>query len=126
MSLWIVDLGELYQGCSLLSSLTCRGQLKENQSRMALGGQPGVTSCVPCVLYPKRIAWTWSHSDGPSGKEPSRQCRRRGLDPRVKKIPWRRKWQPTPVFLPEKSHGQRRLVGYRQEGQEDLDTTEVT
>ena len=28
------------------------------------------------------------------------------------KIPWRRKWQPTPVFLPGKSHGQRSLVGY--------------
>ena len=28
------------------------------------------------------------------------------------KIPWRRKWHPTPVFLPEKSHGQRSLVGY--------------
>ena len=28
------------------------------------------------------------------------------------KIPWRRKWKPTPVFLPEKSYGQRRLVGY--------------
>ena len=31
---------------------------------------------------------------------------------RVRKIPWRRKWQPTPVFLPGKSHGQRSLVGY--------------
>ena len=33
-------------------------------------------------------------------------------DPWVEKIPWRRKWQPTPVFLPGKSHGQRSLVGY--------------
>ena len=30
----------------------------------------------------------------------------------IKKIPWRRKWQPTLVFLPEQSHGQRSLVGY--------------
>ena len=37
---------------------------------------------------------------------------RPGFDPWVKKIPWRRKWQPTPVFLPGKSHGQRSLVGY--------------
>ena len=37
--------------------------------------------------------------------------RRLGLDPWVRKIPWRRKWQPTPVLLPEKSHGQRSLVG---------------
>ena len=43
------------------------------------------------------------------------QCRRQkrlGFDPRVGKIPWRRKWQPTPVFLPGESHGQRNLVGY--------------
>ena len=35
-----------------------------------------------------------------------------GSDPWVEKIPWRRKWQPTPVFLPGESHGQRSLVGY--------------
>ena len=34
------------------------------------------------------------------------------LDPRVGKIPWRRKWQPTLIFLPEKFHGQRSLEGY--------------
>ena len=50
-----------------------------------------------------------------SGKESRCQCRRhkrRGFDPWVRKIPWRRKWQPTPVFLPGKSHGRRSLVGY--------------
>ena len=41
------------------------------------------------------------------------KCKRCGFDPWVRKIPWRRKWQPTPVFLPGKSHGQRSLVGYR-------------
>ena len=40
------------------------------------------------------------------------QCRRHGFDSWVGKIPWRRKWQPTPVFLPGESHGQRSLVGY--------------
>ena len=45
-----------------------------------------------------------------SGKESTCQCRRCGFDPWVGKIPWRRKWQPTPVFLPGKSHGQRSLV----------------
>ena len=38
--------------------------------------------------------------------------------------PWRRKWQPTPVFLPGESHGQRSLVGYSSWGREELDTTE--
>ena len=50
-----------------------------------------------------------------SGKESTFQCRRRkrcGSDPWVRKSPWRRKWQPTPVFLPGKSQGQRNLVGY--------------
>ena len=40
------------------------------------------------------------------------QFRRDGFNPWVGKIPWRRKWQPTPIFLPGKSHGQRSLVGY--------------
>ena len=47
-----------------------------------------------------------------SGKESAGQCRRRRFDPWVRKIPWRRKWQPSPVFLPGESHGQRSLVGY--------------
>ena len=44
---------------------------------------------------------------GSDGKEPTCQCRRWkrfGFNPWVRKIPWRRKWQPTPVFLPGKSH----------------------
>ena len=40
------------------------------------------------------------------------ECRTRGFNPWVRKIPWKMKWQPTPVFLPEKSHGQRSLAGY--------------
>ena len=40
------------------------------------------------------------------------QCRRPGFDPWVKKVPWRRDWLPTPLFLPGKSHGQRTLAGY--------------
>ena len=40
------------------------------------------------------------------------QCGRPGFNPWVGKIPWRRKWQSTPVLLPGKSHGQRSLVGY--------------
>ena len=35
-----------------------------------------------------------------------------GFDPWIGTIPWRKKWQPTPVLLPEKSHGQRNLMGY--------------
>ena len=42
----------------------------------------------------------------------SRRCRRCRVNPWVRKIPWRRKQQPTPVFLPEEYHGQRSLAGY--------------
>ena len=44
----------------------------------------------------------------------------------VGKVPWRRAWQPTPVFLPGASHGQRSLVGYRPRGHKESDRTAVT
>ena len=47
-----------------------------------------------------------------------------GFDPWVGKIPWRRKWQPTPVLLPGESHGGRSLVGYSPWGRKESDTTE--
>ena len=50
------------------------------------------------------------------------QCRRSGFDPWIGKIPWRRKWQPTPVFFPGKSHGQRSLAGYSPWGRKGSDT----
>ena len=40
------------------------------------------------------------------------QCRRCGFDPWVRKVSWRKKWQPTPIFFPGKSHRQRSLEGY--------------
>jgi len=49
------------------------------------------------------------------------KCR---FDPWVRKIPWRRKWQRTPVLLPEKSHRQRSLAGYSPWGHTEPDTTE--
>ena len=65
-------------------------------------------------------------SDGASGKQPACQCRRhkrRGLDPWVGTTPWRKAWQPTPVFLP---HGQRSLAGYSPQGHNESDTTKST
>ena len=44
----------------------------------------------------------------------------------VKKIPWRREWLPTPVFLPAESQGWRSLAGYTLWGPTESDTTEVT
>ena len=55
-----------------------------------------------------------------------RRGRRCGFDPWVGKIPCRRAWQPTPLFLPRESHGQRSLKGYSPWGCKELDTTEHT
>ena len=59
-------------------------------------------------------------------KESACQCKRRRFDPWIRKILWRRAWQPTPVFLPGKSYGQRSLAGYSPWGRKELDTTEAT
>ena len=59
---------------------------------------------------------------GSDGK--SLQCRRPGFDPWVGKIPWRRKWQPTPILLPGKSHEQRSLAGCSPRNCKESDTTE--
>ena len=64
-----------------------------------------------------------------SGKEPACQCprcKRCRFDPWVGKIPWRRTWQPTPVFLPGESHGQRTLAGYSTWCHKESDTTEAS
>ena len=61
--------------------------------------------------------WETGFPGGPSGT--ACQCRRRKrcrFDPWVSKVPWRRPWQPTPVFLPEESHGQGTLAGYSPRG----------
>jgi len=66
---------------------------------------------------------------GASSKEPACRCRRHKrcwLDPWVRKIPWRRAWQPTPVFLPGESHGEKSLVGYSPWGCKESDMTEAT
>ena len=59
-------------------------------------------------------------------KKPACQCRINGLDPWIWKIPWRRKWQPTPIFLPGKSHGPRSLAGYGSWGQKTIRHSLVT
>ena len=56
--------------------------------------------------YARRLPW-WL-----SGKESACQCRRPGFNPWVRKIPWRRKWQPNPVFLPGKFQDKGALWGY--------------
>ena len=58
-----------------------------------------------------------------SSEESACQDKRRGFNPWKGKIPWRRKWPPTAVFLPGGVHGQRILVGYSPWGRQESDTT---
>ena len=64
---------------------------------------------------------------GVTGEKPACQCRRHKrvrFDLWVQKIPWRRKWHPTPVFLPRKFRLQRSLDGYSPCGRKEMDTTQ--
>ena len=63
---------------------------------------------------------------GASYKEPACQCRRQGFDSWAGKSPWRKAWQPTPVFLPGGSHGHRNLAGYSTRSQKEFDKAEAT
>ena len=66
-------------------------------------------------------------SGGASYKAPTchfRRHKRYEFDPWVGKIPWRRTWQPIPVFLPGEFQGQRSLAGYSSQGRKESDTTE--
>ena len=71
----------------------------------------------------KRLSSSSSSSSSSHRHRRRCDCSHR-FDPWVEKIPWKRKWQPTPVFLPGKSQGQRSLVGYSPWGYKELDTME--
>ena len=92
-----------------------------------VGEQPFQQRAKPEVNYELRSIITYQYwlinctkctiliNGGTSGEEPACQCRRHRrlrFDPWVRKIPWRRAWQSTPVFLPRESHRQRSLAGY--------------
>ena len=70
-----------------------------------------------------KIWWPLGCPVGTNGKESACHCKRqrREFDPWVGKIPWRRPWQPTPVFLPGEARGQRSLVGYSPWGRKELE-----
>ena len=94
-----------------LGANDCYWQSRLHASRCTKRKRKNSSQCGTC-LYP---SWL-------SGKESTCQCRRHGFYPWVGKIPWRRRWQPTSVFLPGESHGQRSLVGYSLWGHKESDT----
>ena len=71
------------------------------------------------TAYP--LQFSWASLVAQLVKE---QYGRPGFDPCIGKIPWRREWLPTPVFLPGEFHGQRSLASYSPCSHEDSDTTE--
>ena len=73
-----------------------------------------------------RVLWLPRWLSGKRCAHWCRRCKRCQCNPWVRKLPWRRKWQPTPVFFLGKFHEQRSLVGYSPWGHKDLDTTEHT
>ena len=70
------------------------------------------------------VITSWGFLDGSVVKNPPANARRYKFDPWLGKIPWRKEWQPTPVFLLGKSHGQRSLGGYSPWGLKESDMTE--
>ena len=63
-------------------------------------------------MYYEVFQWFGGFPGGSDGKESTCNAGDLGFHPWVGKIPWRSAWQPTPIFLPGKSHGQRSLAGY--------------
>ena len=85
-----------------------------------------VCSCIAKAVGLPMAQWD-SHTDRClSGKESACNAGDLGLIPGSGRFPWRRKWQPTPVFSPGKSHGRRRLVGYSPGGGKESDMIEET
>ena len=80
-------------------------------------GHNWVTNIFPFTLGTKVFPCSWV------GKESACSVGHLGSICEVRKIPWRRKWQPTPAFLPEEYHGQNSLAGYCPQVHEDLDMT---
>ena len=75
-------------------------------------GKPSILSVA--IVFSRLLMCHAVFPGGAAGKETTfqhRSCRRPRFDSWVRKIPWRRAWQPTPVFLHGKSHGQRSLAG---------------
>ena len=101
--------------------------MKEFYPHMPVEETSMMTTCeetsplIQRLLFESKALWQASQMAQGRVCLPSR---RRGFDPWVSKIPWRRKWQPTPVFLPGKSHGQRSLVVCSPWDHKESDTTE--
>ena len=98
-------------------------QLNGHEFEQAPGVGDGQGSLACCSPWSCRVRQSSSTVEQSIMHVIGLQCRRCGFDLWVGNIPWRREWQPTPVFLPGESHGQRGLVGYSPWGREESDMT---
>ena len=109
---------------NIVTSISHRRSQSLRVKVVCLGScQVGVQILCECVNVTSMFFPIY-YPSGSDGKMSCVQCERPGFDPQVRKILWRRKWQPIPVLLPGKSHGQRSVVGYSPRGHKKLDTTE--
>ena len=129
LALCLQGLGALYWfgGPVVFSWLHWPGMVFQGLPRSLLRMRKRNVGKQPCL---QDIWWSVFRDPefpgGPSGKEPACQCRRRkrhGFYAWVAKIPWRRAWQPTAVFLPGESHGQKRLAVCSKWGCKESDMT---
>ena len=88
---------------SVVSSLSQKGG--EQRS-------PKYSKRILPLLIIKGLLLDYGSTSGKKSAGQCRRCKRHGFNPWVRKIPWRRKWHPTPVFLPGKPHGQRSLAAF--------------
>ena len=95
--------------CKVPDSQRTAGRYGVGHLESTLGEADSV--CPGWVLAPGCLYLLVDSFGGTDSKD-CLQCRRPGFDPWVMRVPWRRKWLPTLVFLPGESHGQRSLEGY--------------
>ena len=130
------SIGHLF--CFLKKTSFCKQSRNQLLSHINDSGKLNLKNRKVSLLYCQEtfvsfilvmILVTVGFPGGTSGKVPACQCRRLkrpGFDSWVGTIPWRRKWQPTLVFLPVESRGQRSLLGYSLQDCKELDMTEAT
>ena len=131
---WLVAASSLCLHLRVASSSVCLSSLLSLVRKPVIGfgtfqGRKSCKFTQLCGTFLGLRPCLFRFPGGARAKEPTSQCRRckrQGFDPWVGKIPWRRAQQPTPVFLPRESHGQRSLAGYSLWGCKESDTTEAT
>ena len=106
---WLISLSIMFSRFIRIVMCVKIPFLLKSESYSTVGIRP---HCVYPVIgwWPFGLLLHFDFPGGSDGKSFCLQCERPGFSPWFGKIPWRRKWQPAPVLLPWKSHGQRSLV----------------